>query len=166
MMLDPLFRRVDESLENATRTASRLAIVMTLSLLALGFATAAAHAYATRMWGDIAGNLVIAGAFLAAALIVYLATAPGNSEVEQHAPASTIEASGLSALPFADQLLKADGDLVRSIGSSLGSMAPVAARAVAERVAPNLHLIVGAAAGLFVASKLAQKLDNMKSPEA
>jgi hypothetical protein len=166
MMLDPLFRRVDESLENATRTASRLVIVMTLSLLALGFATAAAHAYATRMWGDIAGNLVIAGAFLAAALIVYLATAQGNSEIEQQAPASTIEASGLSALPFADQLLKADGDLVRSIGSSLGSMAPVAARAVAERVAPNLHLIVGAAAGLFVASKLAQKLDNMKSPEA
>jgi hypothetical protein len=166
MMLDPLFRRVDESLANATRTASRLVIVMTLSLLALGFATAAAHAYATRMWGDIAGNLVIAGAFLAAALIVYLATAQGNSEIEQQAPASTIEASGLSALPFADQLLKADGDLVRSIGSSLGSMAPVAARAVAERVAPNLHLIVGAAAGLFVASKLAQKLDNMKSPEA
>lgn len=167
MMLDPLFRRVDESLENATRTASRLAIVMTLSLLALGFATAAAHAYATRMWGDIAGNLVIAGAFLAAALIVYLATAPRSSEIEEtQAPASTIEASGFSALPFADQLLKADGDLVRSIGSSIGSMAPVAARAVAERVAPNLHLIVGAAAGLFVASKLAQKLDNMKSPEA
>ena len=87
MMLDPLFQRVDESIANATRGASRLAIVATLALLALGFATAAAHAYATRTWGEIAGNLVLAGSFLFAALIVYLATkdsaAPGKLKLQQ-----------------------------------------------------------------------------------
>ncbi len=163
MMLDPLFQRVDESIANATRGASRLAIVATLALLALGFATAAAHAYATRTWGEIAGNLVIAGAFLFAALIVYLAT---NVGAETQAPAEELEQSGFPQLPFVDQLFKPDGNLVRSIGSSIGSMAPVAAKAVAERVAPNLHLIIGAAVGLMLASKLSEKLNNTKSPEA
>ncbi|PWB90277.1 hypothetical protein C5688_10940 [Methylocystis sp. MitZ-2018] len=165
MMLDPLFHRVDESIANATRGASRLAIVVILALLALGFATAAAHAYAMRTWGEIAGNLVLAGAFLFAALIVYLAT-KDSASLETQAPAPEVEQSSFPQLPFLDQLLKPDGNLVRSIGSSIGSMAPVAAKAVAERVAPNLHLIIGAAVGLMLASKISEKLDNMKSPEA
>lgn len=165
MMLDPLFQRVDESIANATRGASRLAIVATLALLALGFATAAAHAYATRTWGEIAGNLVLAGAFLFAALIVYLAT-KDSAAPETQAPAAELEQSSFSQLPFVDQLFKPDGNLMRSIGSSIGSMAPVAAKAVAERVAPNLHLIIGAAVGLMIASKISEKLDSTKSPEA
>jgi len=165
MMLDPIFQRVDESIANATRGASRLAIVATLALLALGFATAAAHAYATRTWGEIAGNLVLAGAFLFAALIVYLAT-KDSAAPEAQAPAAELEQSSFSQLPFVDQLFKPDGNLMRSIGSSIGSMAPVAAKAVAERVAPNLHLIIGAAVGLMIASKISEKLDSTKSPEA
>ncbi|HEY8125289.1 MAG TPA: hypothetical protein VIF88_07700 [Methylocystis sp.] len=165
MMLDPIFQRVDESIANATRGASRLAIVATLALVALGFATAAAHAYAMRTWGEIAGNLVIAGAFLFAAFIVYLATQRSAPDDIQ-APAAELEQSSFPQLPFVEQLFKPDGDLVRSIGSSIGSLAPVAAKAVAERVAPNLHLIIGAAVGLMLASKISQKLDNMKSPEA
>ena len=161
MMLDPLFQRVDESIANATRGAARLAIVLTLALLALGFATAAAHAYAMRTWGEIAGNLVLAGAFLFAALIVYLATKDSVAP-ETQAPAAELEQSSFSQLPFVDQLFKPDGNLMRSIGS----MAPVAAKAVAERVAPNLHLIIGAAIGLMLASKISEKLDSTKSPEA
>lgn len=164
MMLDPIFRRVDESIENATRGASRLALVSIFALLALGFATTAAHAYATQAWGEIGGNLVIAGAFLVAAFILYFATASSNAVVETPAEAK-IEESGFSALSFADQLLNPNSDFLRSIGSSISSMAPVAAKAVAERVAPNLHLFVGAAVGLLIASKLADKLDNTKSPE-
>ncbi len=49
---------------------------------------------------------------------------------------------------------------------SIGALAPVAAKAVAERVGPHLHLIIGAALGLIVASKLAEKLDRTKAPEA
>ncbi|MBI5012969.1 MAG: hypothetical protein HZC06_09705 [Methylocystis sp.] len=161
MMLDPIFQRVDESIANATRGASRLAIVATLALLALGFATAAAHAYAMRTWGEIAGNLVLAGAFLFAALIVYLATKDSVAP-ETQARAAELEQSSFSQLPFVDQLFKPDGNLMRSIGS----MAPVAAKAVAERVAPNLHLIIGAAVGLMIASKISEKLDSTKSPEA
>lgn len=161
MMLDPIFQWVDESIANATRGASRLAIVATLALLALGFATAAAHAYAMRTWGEIAGNLVLAGAFLFAALIVYLATKDSVAP-ETQARAAELEQSSFSQLPFVDQLFKPDGNLMRSIGS----MAPVAAKAVAERVAPNLHLIIGAAVGLMIASKISEKLDSTKSPEA
>jgi hypothetical protein len=161
MMLDPIFRRVDESIANAMRGASRLAIVATLALLALGFATAAAHAYAMRTWGEIAGNLVLAGAFLFAALIVYLAT-KDSVPPETQTRAAELEQSSFAQLPFVDQLFKPDGNLMRSIGS----MAPVAAKAVAERVAPNLHLIIGAAVGLMIASKISEKLDSTKSPEA
>lgn len=162
MILDPIFRRVDESIGNATRGVSRLLVVMVLALFALGFATAAAHAYATRTWGDIAGNLVIAGAFVFAALIVYFATASQTPLEETQAAPAEFDLSSFSPLALADQLFKPDGNLARSIGS----MAPVAAKAVAERVAPNLHLIIGAAVGLMIASKLAGKLDSMKSPEA
>ncbi|MGJ0513146.1 hypothetical protein [Methylocystis sp.] len=165
MILDPIFQRVDESIANATRGASRLAIVTTLALLALGFATAAAHAYATRTWGEIAGNLVLAGAFLFAALIVYLAT-KDSVPPETQTRTAELEQSSFAQLPFVDQLFKPDGNLMRSIGSSIGSMAPVAAKAVAERVAPNLHLIIGAAVGLMIASKISEKLDSTKSPEA
>jgi hypothetical protein len=161
MILDPIFQRVDESIANATRGASRLAIVATLALLALGFATAAAHAYATRTWGEIAGNLVLAGAFLFAALIVYLAT-KDSVPPETQTRTAELEQSSFAQLPFVDQLFKPDGNLMRSIGS----MAPVAAKAVAERVAPNLHLIIGAAVGLMIASKISEKLDSTKSPEA
>lgn len=161
MILDPIFQRVDESIANATRGASRLATVATLALLALGFATAAAHAYAMRTWGEIAGNLVLAGAFLFAALIVYLAT-KDSVPPETQTRTAELEQSSFAQLPFVDQLFKPDGNLMRSIGS----MAPVAAKAVAERVAPNLHLIIGAAVGLMIASKISEKLDSTKSPEA
>ena len=108
--------------------------------------------------GEIAGNLVIAGAFLFAAFIVYLAT-KDFVPVETQSAADELEQSSFSQLPFVDQLFKPDGNLMRSIGSSIGSMAPVAAKAVAERVAPNLHLIIGAAVGLMIASKISEKLD-------
>ncbi len=163
MFLDSIFRRVDETIENATRSASRFAIVIIFALLALGFATAAAHAYATAIWGEIAGNLVIAGVFLFAAIIAYfVASKRGSRRVETQTAAAELEAKGLSALSIADQLLKPDSDMINSIGS----LAPVAAKAVAERVGPHLHLIIGAALGLAVASKLAEALDRTKAPEA
>lgn len=163
MFLDSIFRRVDETIENATRGASRFAIVFVLALFALGFATAAAHAYATATWGEIAGNLVIAGVFLFAAIGAYFVAAKRRSQrVETQTAAAELEAKGLSALAIAEQFLKSDSDMVKSIGS----LAPVAVKAVAERVGPHLHLIIGAALGLLVASKLAEKLDRTKAPEA
>jgi hypothetical protein len=163
MFLDPIFRRVDETIENATRGASHFAIVVILTLFALGFTTAAAHAYATEIWGEITGNLVIAGVFVFLAIIVYFVTAsrrarPDETQIE----AVELEAQGLSAMALADQFLKSNSDMVKSIGS----LAPVAAKAVAERVGPNLHLIIGAALGLMIASKLAEKLDRTGAPEA
>ena len=163
MFLDPIFRRVNETIENATRGASRFAIVLILALFALGFATAAAHAYATEIWGEIAGNLVIAAVFLFAAIVVYSVIASRQASMrETQASAAELEADGLSALSLADQFLNPNSDMVKSIGS----LAPIAAKAVAERIGPNLHLIVGAALGLMVASKLAEKLDRTKAPEA
>ncbi|WP_246657223.1 phage holin family protein [Methylocystis sp. B8] len=163
MFLDPIFRRVDETIENATRGASRFAIVVILALFALGFATAAAHAYATEIWGEIAGNLVIAGVFIFLAIIVYFATASRRTGPDEtRTEAAEFEAQGLSAMALADQFLKSNSDMVKSIGS----LAPVAAKAVAERVGPNLHLIIGAALGLMIASKLAEKLDRTGAPEA
>ncbi|MFO1101284.1 MAG: hypothetical protein U1E20_00080 [Methylocystis sp.] len=161
MILDPIFRRVDETVEKATQGASRFTIVFVLALFALGFATAAAHAYATATWGEIAGNLVIAGAFLIAAIVVHFATA-ARFGARVTRSAAELEAQNHSALSFADQLLNSNGDMVKAIGS----LAPVAAKAVAERVEPHLHLIIGAAVGLMVASKLAEKLDRTKTPEA
>lgn len=163
MFLDPIFRRVDETIEKATREASRFAIVFVLALFGLCFATAAAHAYATATWGEIAGNLVIAGVFLIAAIVAYFVAAKRRSQrVEAQTAAAELEAKGLSALAIAEQFLRPDSDVVKSIGS----LAPVAVKAVAERVGPHLHLIIGAALGLLVASKLAEKLDSTKTPEA
>lgn len=163
MFLDPIFHRVDETIEKATRGASRFTIVLILALCALGFATAAAHAYATATWGEIAGNLVIAGAFIFAAIVVHFAMAHWRFDAsEMHAPSAELEARNFSVLTLAEQLLKPDSDMVKSIGS----LAPVAAKAIAERVGPHLHLIIGAALGLLAASKLAEKLDRTKTPEA
>jgi len=163
MFLDPIFHRVDETIEKATRRAPRFTVVFVLALFALGFATAAAHAFATATWGEIAGNLVIAGAFLIAAIVVYFATASRQfSAVETPAAAAELEARSFSALSLAEQFLKADSEMVKSIGS----LAPVAAKAVVERVGPHLHLIIGAALGLLAAAKLAEKLDRTKTPEA
>jgi hypothetical protein len=162
MILDPLFHRVDETIENATRRAARFTIVFVLALFALGFAAAAAHAFATATWGEIAGNLVIAGAFLIAAIAVYFAMARWRfGGGATHAPSPEFEARNFSALSLAEQFLKPDSDMVKSIGS----LAPVAAKAVVERVGPHLHLIVGAALGLLAASKLAEKLDRTNTPE-
>jgi hypothetical protein len=80
---------------------------------------------------------------------------------ETHAPSAEYEARNFSALSLAEQFFKPDSDMVKSIGS----LAPVAAKAVVERVGPHLHLIVGAALGLLAASKLAEKLDRTNTPE-
>jgi hypothetical protein len=163
MFLDAIFHRLDETIENATHGASRIAIVLVLAVFALGFAAAAAHAYATATWGVIGGNLVIAAALLIAAILVHVATASrqvGGGETQ--AMAAELDAKNFSALSLAEELLRSDSDMVKSISS----FAPVAAKAVAERVGPHLHLIIGAAVGLMVASKLAEKLDRTKAPEA
>ncbi|WP_292529076.1 hypothetical protein [Methylocystis sp.] len=163
MFLDAIFRRVDDSIGNATRGAWRFTIVLVLALSALGFASAAAHAYATATWGEIGGNLVIAGAFLVAAILVYVATASRQVGMAETQPAAAeLETKSFSVLSLADQLLRPDSDMVKSVGA----LAPVAAKALAERVGPHLHLIIGAALGLMVASKLAEKLDRTKAPEA
>lgn len=163
MILDTIFHRVDGTIENATQRASRFLVVVVLALFALGFATAAAHAYATAIWGEIVGNLVVASAFLFAAIVAYFTAASQASQrLEAQTPAAELESKNFSALTFADQLLNSNSDMVKSIGS----LAPVAAKAVAERVGPNLHLIIGAALGLLVASKLAEKLDRTEAPEA
>jgi hypothetical protein len=162
MFLDPIFHRVDETIEKTTRGASRFTIVFVLVVFALGFAAAAAHAFATAIWGAIAGNLVIAGAFLIAAVIVHIATAARFSALETRAAAAELEAQNRSVVSFVDQLLKSNGDMVKSVES----LAPVAAKAVAERVGPHLHLIIGAALGVLVASKLAEKLDRTRAPES
>jgi hypothetical protein len=49
MFLDPIFHRVDETIEKTTRGASRFTIVFVLVVFALGFAAAAAHAFATAI---------------------------------------------------------------------------------------------------------------------
>jgi len=163
MFLDSIFHRVDQTIVKATRGASRFTIVFVLALCALGFATAAAHAYATATWGEIAGNLVIAGGFLVAAIAVHFAMARLRFGVgETPPPSAELEANNFSVLSLAEQLLKPDSDMVKSIGS----LAPVAAKAIVERVGPHFHLIIGAALGLLVASKLAEKLDRTKTPEA
>lgn len=157
MLLDPIFQRVDESVSHATRGASRFIVITVLSLLALGFATAALWAYAVDAWGRIGGNLAIAVFFVLVALAATLLTGKAAPQAIA-ATGPEPEAKPLLALdqPFIE------GELIKS----LTAMAPSAAKSIMDRVPQNLHLIIGAALGLAIASKLAEKLDTARNREA
>lgn len=162
-MFEPIIKRAENAVESTITRVSGNALAAVPLLIAFGFATAAAAYWANEALGPLAGNLAIAGVFLA--LSVFAFAYARNREAKQQARASQELAALSESSPF--------GAVSRAFQSSntpqalldlAKSAAPIAAKnaaLTAVRAAPrNLPLLLGAGVGLMVASRLVGAFTN------
>lgn len=159
-MFSILFRRAQATVDNAIGQAVNRAIMAVPFVVAVGFATAAATTYATRMYGAELGYLMIAAAYSVLGLIAVIAlrrpvTGPSDSSAsssaeaasatevgtESGATSSSRESTAKSAL---DEI---DADM---IASAVAAAAPLAVGPLLRNLGRNLPLVLTVIAALFL----------------
>jgi hypothetical protein len=155
-------QRIIEQVANALETILKraqggIAVLLPL-LVAMGFATASASAFVNGRYGPEQGNLIIAGGFAVISLLAYAIARRGNARSsltrEATEPAKLVRQTPLAALMDATSLESVEAELVKTLTAA----APDAARQVLQQAPKNLHLILGASIGLFIASRLAKSI--------
>ncbi len=162
-MFDPILKRAETAVAATITRISGNAIAAVPLLIAFGFATAAAAYWANETLGPLAGNLAVAGVFLAISVVAFAYAR--NREAMRQARASEELAALRDDSPFA-MLSSAfqSPNVILTLFDMAKGAAPSAARSVAGaalRAAPrNLPLLLGAGLGLMVASRLVGALTN------
>jgi hypothetical protein len=162
-MFEPIIKRAENAVGATLTRVSGNAMAAVPLLIAFGFATAAATYWANETLGPLAGNLAIAGAFLALSVVAYAYAR--KREAQQQARASEELAELTEASPF-NAISRAiqSSNVTQTLYDLAKSAAPVAVKnvaSVAVRKAPrNLPLLVGAGLGLVVAQRLVEAFTN------
>ncbi|MFC0217220.1 phage holin family protein [Pseudochelatococcus lubricantis] len=89
--------------EDARRAVSRivgLAVAGILAVVAVGFLTAAGHQTLTRVLGPVSASLIVAGVYLALALIAWLATSLSARRPMPPAPAPAADLAAATQSAF------------------------------------------------------------------
>lgn len=174
-MFGVLFRRAQDTVDNAISVAVNRALVVIPFLVATAFAVAALAFRLNREYGPETANLMLAGLFVVvgiiAAIVVQLRTphsaaasiTPTTTSSDDVTPDATAGAPTGIFASVADQLSKTDRDLLMA---ALTSAAPIALPNLVKLVLRNLPLIVAIAAALFVLSRGSDTSDEAVPAEA
>jgi hypothetical protein len=159
MFVEPILKRLEHTVQSAVGHFSGAAIALVPLLVAVGFGTAAAGSYLLERFGSPAAYLILCGAYLVVALVVYMVV-----RARERRSAEISEAE-LARMPIVSPVTAAMGelnlpDIQRTLMDFAGRSGPVAAKAVIDQTAKNLHLLIGAGAGIYVASRIVDALNR------
>ncbi len=81
MFVEPILKRLEHKIRSTVSHASGTAIALVPLLVAVGFGTAAADSYLRERFSSPVAYLILCGAYLVVALVIYLvARARANAE--------------------------------------------------------------------------------------
>lgn len=157
MFVEPILKRVEAKLQSAVVHASGTALALIPLVVAIGFGTAAANSWLRQSYGERAALLIVGAAYLFVAIVIY---AVGRARERRNA--RIVEAE-LAETPIVNPVREAMGQLPgieETLLSFLGKTSAPAAKAVAEQAAKNVHLLIGAGIGIYLASRLVDALNR------
>ncbi len=156
--MQSIMERFENALEKILKRVQGGFAVLLPLLVAAAFATASASAFVNARYGPEKGNLIVALGFAVISLAAYVVArwiaARPSSPPEPIEHAKLLRQTPLAGLMDATSLESVETELVRALTAA----APDAVKQVLQRAPKNLHLILGASIGLFIASKLANSI--------
>jgi len=159
MFVEPILKRLENKIQSTVGHVSGAAIALVPLLVAVGFGTAAADSYLQQRFSPPETYLILCGAYVIVALVIYMVV-----RAREHRSAQIAEAE-LAEMPIVNPVTAAMDQLrLPNIQQTLmdfaGRSGPVAAKAVMDQTSKNLHLLIGAGAGIYVASRIVDALNR------
>jgi len=165
MFVEPIVKRVENAMDATVARVSGSALALIPLLAAAGFATAAAAIYANERLGPERGNLLLAGVFLVVSLVTFGVVRRREARMKARARA---ELAAMTPVNSVEALL--DGmnlsNLPQALMDAAKTAAPDIGKAALKELPRNLHLLVGAGVGLFLASRIVDALDKSRERRA
>ena len=159
MFVEPILKRLEHKIESTVSHASGTAIVLVPLLVAVGFGTAAADTYLQERFSSPVVYLILCGAYLVVALVIYLVARARERRSDEIAEAELARTRIASPVREAMDQLRLT-DISRALLALAGSSGPAAAKVVMDQTTKNLHLLIGAGAGIYVASRIVDALNR------
>jgi hypothetical protein len=158
LFVEPILKRLENMVQSTVAHVSGSVIALFPFLVAVGFGTAAADSYLTEQFGAQIANLVLCGAYLVIALAIY---GVARARERRHAE---IAREQLEQLPLVNPIRAALDQVQtpridRMLVEIAGKSAPAAAQALRGQ-AKNLHLLIGAGLGIYIASRIVDALNR------
>ncbi len=156
MFVEPILKRPEHKIQSTVGHVSGAAIALVPLLVAVGFGTAAADSYLQERFSSPVACLILCGAYLVAAPVIYIVVRARERRSAEIAEAELAQTPIVSPVTAAmDQL-----HIQRTLLDLAGSSGPAAAKAVVEQTTKNLHLLIGAGAGIYLASRIVDALNR------
>lgn len=158
MFVEPILKRLEHKIQSTVSHASGTAIALVPLVVAVGFGTAAADSYLQERFSSPVVYLILCGAYLVVALVIYLVARARERRSDEIAEAELARMRIASPVREAMDQLRLT-DISRALLALAGSSGP-AAKAVMDQTTKNLHLLIGAGAGIYVASRIVDALNR------
>ncbi|HEY8137265.1 MAG TPA: hypothetical protein VIF61_05460 [Methylocystis sp.] len=159
MFVEPILKRLEHKIQSTVSHASGTAIALVPLLVAVGFGTAAADFYLQERFSPPEAYLILCGAYLVVALVIYMVARAREQRSAEIAEAELAQMPIVSPVTAAmDQLSLLN--IQRTLLDFAGRSGPAAAKAVMDQTTKNLHLLIGAGAGIYVASRIVDALNR------
>lgn len=158
MFVEPILKRLENTIQSTVTHVSGSVIALVPFLVAVGFGTAAADSYLAERFGAQIANLVLCVAYLIIAVAFY-----GAARARERRNAE-IAREQLEQMPIVNPVQAAldqvrPSNLDRLLVEIAGRSGPAAAKVLASQ-SKNLHLLVGAGAGIYIASRIVDALNR------
>jgi hypothetical protein len=159
MFVEPILKRLEHKIESTVSHASGTAIALVPLLVAVGFGTAAADSYLQQRFSPPETYLILCGAYVIVALVIYMVVRAREQRSAQIAEAELAEMPIVNPVTAAMDQLRLP-NIQQTLMDFAGRSGPVAAKAVMDQTSKNLHLLIGAGAGIYVASRIVDALNR------
>jgi hypothetical protein len=161
-MFEAIVKRVEASIRSSVDHAWGTFFALLPLIVAFGFATAAADSYLSELYGTRVAYVVLCVAYLVITFAVYVVARVRAQSRSESAQAELAEAPIVNPVKAAFDQLQLP-NVEQRLLTFAGETGAPAAKALAEQVAKNAHLLFGAAAGIYVASRLVDALTHGKT---
>jgi hypothetical protein len=158
MFVEPILRRLENAIQSRVIHVSGSVLALVPLLIAVGFGTAAADSYLAERFGVQIANVVLCGVWLVIAFVIYeiaRARERRNAKIAEEQIAQMPIENPVRAVLEQVRLPNMDRLLVEIAGKS----APAAAKILASQ-SKNLHLLIGAGLGVYLASRIVDALNR------
>jgi uncharacterized membrane protein len=159
MFVEPILKRLEYKIQSAVSHVSGAAIALVPLFVGVGFGTAAAASYLEQRFSSPLAYLILCGAYLVVALVIYMVARAHEQRSAEIAEAKMAEMPIESPVTAAMDQLHIP-NIQRTLLDLAGKSGPVAAKAVMDQTSKNLHLLIGAGVGIYVASRIVDALNR------
>jgi hypothetical protein len=161
MFSEPIIKLLETKVKSAVSQVSGAAMSLAPLVVAVGFGTAAADSWLKDAYGERVAYLILGAAYLLIAPTIY-AAARVRQRRNAEIAAQLAETSIINPVREATNQLNL-ASLEDTLLALAGRTSAPAVKVVAEQVAKNFHLLVGAGIGIYLASRLVEALHHREA---